>query len=227
MKFMFVPSSLILTIVSVGAKAKSDNSKDEKALLGHLITGISRFHGEEKNVIVKTNNAMEGRQPTPQRRRVDAAIKSKQGGATTFGEKSINMLNVPDVGVLSRGKGFRRDGTDPRILLTTEEACNAGMCGPSYCDCYANSWLNNQTDVVSRVPCAAEIYSLCNGYTDVYGNEWTMTSCAGEYYEAYAFKQCELAKCDVVDGGTLAECICQSSISFCANYGAAYMVRSK
>ena len=57
---MFVPSSLILTIVSFGAKAKSDNSKDEKALLGHLITGISRFHGEEKNDIVKTNNAMEG-----------------------------------------------------------------------------------------------------------------------------------------------------------------------
>ena len=221
---MFVPSTLILTIVSVGAKASSDNSKDEKALLGQLIAGISRFRGEEKNAIVKTKKAMDGRQPPPQRRRVDVAVKPEQEGAAIVGENSSNTLNFPDVGVLSRGRSIRRDGIAPRILQTIEDGCNAGVCGPSYCDCYANSWLNNQTDVEGQVPCAAEIYNLCNGYTDENGYEWTMSGCIGKYL---ASKMCQLAECEIVDGGTLAECICQSSTSYCANYGALYMVRTK
>lgn len=229
-KIMIVSFSLLLTIASAGATVRNDHGKDEKALLSQIIASINRFRdGKEKKVIIYPPKTVDGQQLSPPRRqrraqRNNGPFKAEQGGATTDGEKSENKLNSADVGVLSLGRSSGRDDTVPRILQTTEELCNAGVCGPSYCDCYANSWRNNETDVMNQVPCAAEAYKLCNGYTDGYGNEWTMVGCVGKYR---ASRKCEQAKCDVIDGGTLADCICQSSISYCTNYGELYMVSTK
>lgn len=221
---MFVPSSLILTIVSVGAKVRSNNSKDEKALLSHLIAGINCFYDEEENIVVKTKKVMEGPQPPPQRWRINVTIKSEQVGATTFGEKSSAMLNIPNVTLLSLGRSIQLSNTIQRNLWTVGKVCNAGVCGPSYCDCYANSWLNNETDVTNQVPCAKEIYNLCNRYTDAYGNEWSMAGCVST---SHVTKLCVQPNCDIVDGGTLAECMCQSSISYLTVQGDLYQVSNE
>jgi len=143
----------------------------------------------------------------------------------------------PDVGILQgrkshsrsgfymNGRGQRshavsHSGTDKRLrFLEVEEApiCGTnGTCLPSACECMANL-----TPLSDR--CAPVFNSLCNGYTDVDGKNWTSEGCMSPAYPAglreyVKHYSCPVVKC-LVEGGTYEDCFCQMYHSLCLTYG--------
>jgi len=144
----------------------------------------------------------------------------------------------PDVGILQgrkshsrsgfymNGRGQRSDadsrtGADklPRFLEVKEApicGTNNGTCLPSACDCIASG-------IPFSDRCAPVFNSLCNGFTDADGKNWTFEGCipptyyAGlrEYLKHYS---CPVVKC-IVEGGTYGACFCQMYHSLCLAYG--------
>ena len=234
MKLMFAPHLIPLTLVPVV------HSEEVNERTGNRVQPHSK--GTEGHT-----DAAETIPVRHRRTEQVVALPSKAGQAGgAAGGGNENKKPRPDVGVLQARKGRRRlpllgdvargDGGNgvTRFLqtftyTTKEQLCIEGACAPFYCDCYANSWANNETDVVGEVPCAAETADLCNGYTDADGKSWSADGCFGIIVDfavgndMLTKSACEAAKCDV-NGGTLGQCICQSSNVVCANYGALYDV---
>ena len=160
--------------------------------------------------------------------------------STSFFDQGVSSgrrFYHPDVGILQGGMGRRRFGNDlmngrgqrkaaidnfdsVTRFLEAEVApyCGTnGTCLPSACDCRANGRrISDQ--------CAPVFTSLCNGYIDENGKNWTLEGCF-RYYADYPNLQkyainayCKMSKC-IADGGTYGSCYCQVYHSLCQRYG--------
>lgn len=146
----------------------------------------------------------------------------------------------PDVGILQGGKSLRRlgdvhlhdigqrsnvdsiGGANTGLQLRFLEAemalkCGTnGTCAPSICNHFANFF-----NIYSS---AASFNSICNGYIDANGKNWTFGGCFPDYLEVPRLQEymrnlgCQLAKC-FDDGGAYGSCYCQAYHSACEKYG--------
>ena len=204
--------ALVLAISAAGARRTG----------GHVVLGS----GLTK---LLTSHQDDGNEKSTNRRRAGSISASVIERATVDGRSYY-----PDVGVLQGGKSRRRLGGSGQHADSIEGAYAAGLrlrfleaeavlkcgtngtCAPSVCYHLAN-WHNVYTS-------AAAFNSICNGYMDTNGRNWTLEGCVGNYpetpnYQMYSMKGiCPLAKC-VDEGGTYGSCYCQLYNAMCKMYG--------
>jgi hypothetical protein len=219
MNLKFTPTvlALVFAINSAGAKRTGEE------LVG---SDLAVVHSDDSEPDIENEKSTA-------HRRVELISTSifEQGPADGF------SFHCPDVGILQRRKSRRRSrnvlmngrgqrshtdshtGADKRLrFLEVEEApiCGTnGTCLPSACECKANV-------AVLSDRCIPVFNSLCNGYTDVDGKNWTLEGCINpaypglqEYTKQYF---CPVVKC-LVEGGTYGACFCQMYHSLCLTYG--------
>lgn len=143
----------------------------------------------------------------------------------------------PDVGILQGGKSLRHLGdvhsgqrstvdsigdayTGLQLrFLEAEMALKCGTngtCAPNICNHFANFF-----NIYSS---AASLNTICNGYIDTNGKNWTFGGCFPEYLEVPRLQEymknlgCQLAKC-FDDGGAYGSCYCQAYHTACEKYG--------
>ena len=179
----------------------------------------------------------DGNEKSTDRRRAGSISASVIERVTVDGR---SYSYYPDVGILQGGKSLRRlgdvhlndighrsnvdsiggayTGLQFRFLeaeMTLKCGTN-GTCAPSICNHFANFF-----NIYSS---AASVNSICNGYIDANGKNWTFGGCFPDYLEVPRRQEymknlgCQLAKC-FDDGGAYGSCYCQAYHSACEKYG--------
>ena len=221
MNLRFTPTALALALYISSAEG---SRRTVGALLGSELADNSspysyRINGggnNDENTVISRQHADS----------ISASVF--EHGIATSGQR----LYYPDVGILQAGKSRRRLMNDrvrdtdsvQNVEIATRflQAKETPMCGtngtclPSACTCRANG------GVISD-QCAPIFNSLCNGYTDANGKNWTMEGCwdLAEYpgLQKYAIgAYCDMSKC-IADGGSSGSCYCQLYHSLCQTYG--------
>jgi hypothetical protein len=220
MNLKFTPTilSLIFSIDSAGAREMGD------AILG---SDLADIHSDNIGIF--------GNEKAKHRRLASSISTSLFDHVESSGRR----FYYPDVGILQGPRSRRRFSNDimncrgqrndagdkgkldsgPRFLQSEAAPfCGTnGTCLPSACDCRANG------GVISD-QCAPVFTSLCNGYIDENGKNWTLEGCFGYYadypnVQKYAINAyCKMSKC-IADGGTHGSCYCQVYHSLCQIYG--------
>ena len=220
MNLRFTPTALALALY---VSSVVGGRRIDGALLGSELADNSSPY--------RINGGGDDNENTITSRRHSASIAASmfEHGIATYRQR----LYYPDVGILQGGKSRRRllNGRVQRVATSVPnvnvaprllQAKETPMCGTNgtcllgACTCCANG------GVISD-QCAPIFNSLCNGYTDANGKNWTMEGCwdLAEYpdLQKYAIgAYCDMSKC-IADGGSSGSCYCQLNHSLCQTYG--------
>ena len=201
------------TMLALALSLRASAGRTDKAQLGNDLVEQSSYHPGGVRRAMRSSTSI-----------------FKQGSVDAQG------FYVPDVGILQGIKrrirfgsvqmngelklgAYASDSADsiPRFLRDeVAPRCGTnGTCAPKMCYHSAN--------VHNIFASAAAFNSICNGYTDVDGNTWTLEGCFPNY-PGYPGVQdyvknvyCPLAKC-FVDGGSYGSCYCEACHSACQVY---------